>query len=59
MARRLTNRWAIRAFVLPLLAFTPILLKLKKQGLSRYGALVSRHRLVFEAKWINGDGESG
>ncbi len=49
----------IVAFVLPLLAFTPVLLKLKKQGLSRYGALVSRHHLAFEAKWIRGEGTSG
>lgn len=47
------------AFVLPLFAFTPVLLKLKKQGLSRYGALVSRHHLAFEAKWISGDNASG
>jgi hypothetical protein len=46
----------IVAFVLPLFAFTPVLLQLKKQGLSRYGALVSRHHLAFEAKWIDGDG---
>jgi hypothetical protein len=44
----------IVAFVLPLLAFTPVLLKLKKQGLSRYGALVSRHNLAFEARWVEG-----
>jgi hypothetical protein len=49
----------IVAFVLPLLAFTPVLIKLKKQGLSRYGALVSRHHLAFEAKWIRGEGTSG
>jgi hypothetical protein len=48
----------IVAFVLPLLAFTPVLLKLKKGGLSRYGALVSRHNLAFEARWVDG-GESG
>ena len=48
----------IAAFVLPLFAFTPVLLKLKKQGLSRYGALVSRHHQAFEAKWIRGDGAS-
>ena len=40
------------AFVLPLLAFTPVLLRLKKEGLSRYGALVSRHHLAFEEKWV-------
>jgi hypothetical protein len=45
----------IVAFVLPLFAFMPVLLKLKKQGLSRYGALVSRHHRAFEAKWIGGD----
>ena len=48
----------IVAFVLPLFAFTPILFKLKKQGLSHYGALVSRHHQAFEVKWISGDGAS-
>jgi len=42
------------AFVLPLLAFAPVLTALKKQGLSRYGALVSQHHLAFEAKWLGG-----
>ena len=42
------------AFVLPLLAFTPVLVALKKQGLSRYGALVSQHHLAFEARWLGG-----
>jgi len=42
------------AFVLPLLAFAPVLSALKKQGLSRYGALVSQHHLAFEAKWLGG-----
>ena len=45
------------AFVLPLLTFAPVLRALKRQGLSRYGALASRHNLAFEAKWI--DGASG
>jgi hypothetical protein len=44
----------IIAFVLPLFVFTPVLLRLKKQGLSRYGALVSRHNLAFEEKWVHG-----
>jgi hypothetical protein len=48
----------IVAFVLPLFAFTPVLLTLKKQGLSHYGALVSRHHRAFEAKWITGEGTS-
>ena len=47
------------AFVLPLLAFTPVLLKLKKEGLSRYGALVSRHHLAFEEKWLTGEPGAG
>jgi hypothetical protein len=40
------------AFVLPLTAFTPRLLALKRAGLSHYGALVSRHNLAFEQRWI-------
>ena len=40
------------AFVLPLLAFSPVLKALKREGLSRYGALASRHNLAFEAKWV-------
>jgi len=42
------------AFVLPLLFFAPMLVALKKQGLSRYGALVSHHNLAFEARWVDG-----
>jgi hypothetical protein len=41
------------AFVVPLLAFAPVLKLLKRQGLSRYAALVSQHNLAFEAKWID------
>ena len=44
------------AFVLPLLVFAPLLTRLKRQGLSRYGALASQHNLAFEAKWA-GDGQ--
>jgi hypothetical protein len=47
------------AFVLPLLAFAPVLAALKKQGLSRYGALLSQHHLAFEAKWLGGGVASG
>jgi hypothetical protein len=42
------------AFVLPLLAFAPVLKALKHHGLSRYGALASRHNLAFEMKWLDG-----
>lgn len=44
------------AFVVPLISFAPVLVALKRQGLSRYGALVSQHNLAFEAKWIDGKG---
>lgn len=47
------------AFVLPLLAFTPVLVALKKQGLSRYGALVSQHHMAFEARWLGGGDPRG
>lgn len=40
------------AFALPLLAFTPMLLALRRQGLSDYGALVSHHNRAFEARWV-------
>jgi hypothetical protein len=39
-------------FALPLVVFSPRLARLKRQGLSDYGALASRHNLDFEAKWI-------
>ena len=42
-------------FVLPLFAFSPVLVALKRKGLSYYGALVSQHNLAFEAKWIRSD----
>jgi len=42
------------AFVLPLLAFSPVLKALKRKGLSHYGALASRHNLAFESKWVGG-----
>jgi len=42
------------AFVVPLLSFAPVLVALKRQGLSRYGSLVSQHHLAFEARWVDG-----
>ncbi|HYP71106.1 MAG TPA: hypothetical protein VEP93_09485 [Variovorax sp.] len=39
------------AFVLPLVAFTPTLLRLKRRGLRIYGGLISRHNRAFERKW--------
>lgn len=41
------------AFVVPLLVFTPVLLKLKHVGLSHYGTLASQHNLAFESKWVD------
>ena len=43
------------AFVVPLAAFAPVLIALKREGLSRYGSLVSQHHLAFEARWVDGD----
>ena len=43
------------AFVLPLLAFSPVLVALKREGLRRYGALISRHNRAFERKWCAND----
>jgi hypothetical protein len=40
-------------FVLPLFAFTPLLIGLKRAGLARYGALLSQHNLAFEARWLD------
>ena len=45
----------VLAFVLPLLAFTPLLIALKRTGLQRYGALISRHNRAFERKWCADD----
>lgn len=42
------------AFVVPLAAFAPVLIALKREGLSRYGSLVSQHHLAFEARWVDG-----
>jgi hypothetical protein len=39
-------------FVVPLFAFTPMLVALKRAGLIRYGALLSQHNLAFEARWL-------
>jgi hypothetical protein len=52
--RALLLDFSVYAFVLPLLAFSPVLVALKKQGLSRCGALVSQQHLAFEARWLGG-----
>lgn len=44
------------AFIVPLFVFTPMLTRLKREGLSHYGSLASQHNLAFEARWIEGQG---
>jgi hypothetical protein len=39
-------------FVAPLALFTPLLLKVKRQGLKQYGALQHLHSLQFRKKWV-------
>lgn len=52
----------VLVFLMPLSFFYPTLLKAKREGLSRYAALVDRHHRLFAAKWLNekdgGEGES-
>lgn len=46
------------AFIVPLMAFMPVLSALKKNGLRHYSVLVTTHNLAFEAKWIDGAGRA-
>jgi hypothetical protein len=39
-------------FVAPLALFTPLLLKVKRQGLNQYGTLQHLHSLQFRKKWV-------
>ena len=48
----------VLAFVLPLVTFTPMLIGLKRRGLSIYGSLISRHNRAFERKWCGDDAPS-
>jgi len=43
---------AVIVLVVPLLVVAPVLLKIKKQALLQYGALVTKHDQLFETKWI-------
>jgi hypothetical protein len=43
---------AIILLVVPLLAVSPALLKIKKKAMIEYGALVTKHDQFFETKWI-------
>jgi hypothetical protein len=43
---------ALGLFTSPLLAFTPMLLQLKREGGFEYGAFASRYTRLFDRKWI-------
>ena len=45
---------AVVFLVAPLLVVAPVLLKVKKTACLEYGALVTRHDQLFDAKWIHG-----
>jgi len=45
-------------FAMPLTAFAPKLIRLKLDGLIRYGALASQYTQQFDSKWVNGHGTS-
>jgi hypothetical protein len=46
---------AIVLLIVPLLVVTPLLHKVKKEALLQFGALVTRHDQLFDAKWIGGN----
>jgi len=50
---------AITILVLPLLVVVPALVKVKKNALLEYGALVTHHDQFFQAKWIEGQRPAG
>jgi hypothetical protein len=43
---------------LPLMTFAPKLIRLKQDGLIRYGALASQYTQQFDSKWVDGRGTS-
>jgi hypothetical protein len=45
-------------FAMPLLVFAPKLIRLKQDGLIRYGALASQYTQQFDNKWVDGRGAS-
>jgi hypothetical protein len=47
--------FATSMLVTPLLAVTPLLLKIKKKAMLEYGALVTKHDQLFETKWIHNE----
>ena len=45
---------AMTVLVLPLLVVAPVLFKLKKKASLEFGALVTHHDQLFDAKWLRG-----
>ena len=45
---------AVLALVAPLLAVSPVLVDVRRRALFSYGALVTMHAQMFDAKWIAG-----
>ena len=45
---------ALAIFSAPLLAFTPKLVQLKREGMLEYGALASSYTRLFDRKWVKG-----
>jgi hypothetical protein len=50
---------AILFLVVPLLVVLPVLLKVKREGLLEYGALVTNHDQLFDIRWISGQHPPG
>jgi hypothetical protein len=46
-------------FLLPLLMFTPRLVRAKEKGLRDYGALAVAHNHLFDRKWVQGENPGG
>jgi hypothetical protein len=49
---------AITILVAPLLVVSPVLLSIKRKALLEYGALVTLHNQLFDARWIHKDQSS-
>jgi hypothetical protein len=50
---------AVTILVLPLLVVIPALIAVKKKAVFKFGALVTHHDQLFDAKWIEGQRSSG
>jgi len=46
-------------FLMPLLMFTPRLVRAKEKGLRDYGALAVAHNHMFDRKWVQGENPGG